>query len=256
MSEETVDGATRLKDGTALVTGGARRIGRAMALALGRRGVNVVVHCHSSLREAEALRDELRALGVGAWTVAADLARYEEAEGLLRLATELAGPIDFLVNNASVFPEGTLADLTPELLFENVNVNALAPFLIARAFAAQGREDGAIVNLLDTRIAGADPRHAAYHLSKRMLFTLTRMMAAEFAPRIRVNAVAPGTVLPPQGMEESCWTLLASTNPLNKLGSPEGVAEAVVFLLGNGFITGQVIFVDGGRHMRENAYGC
>ena len=239
----------------ALVTGAAKRLGGAVALALARQGTSVVLHYRTSAGEVEATARAVRDLGVRAWTVRADLAVPEESESLLPRAVEAAAPIDLLVNNAAIFPAGDMRELTAEKLQANVNVNALAPFLIARRFAEQGRS-GAIVNFLDARIAGHDPEHAAYHLSKRMLFTLTRMMAVEFAPQVRVNAVAPGLILPPAGKGEGYLEALASTNPLHRYGSAEDVAEAVVFLLRSDFVTGQVLFVDGGRRLRGSMYGC
>ena len=126
--------------------------------------------------------------------------------------------------------------------------------MIARAFGAQGIE-GVIVNFLDTRIEDYDRKHAAYHLSKRMLYTLTRMMAIEFAPLVRVNAVAPGLILPPPGKDESYLAQLAHTNPLGRYGDPSHIVEAVLFLVRNDFVTGQVVFVDGGRHLKGKMYG-
>lgn len=193
-------------------------------------------------------------MGVSAWTIQADLREPSEVEGILSRAMEAAGRVDFLINNASIFTKSRITDFTLEDLADNVQVNAAAPLLIARAFAAQGCE-GVIVNFLDTRIADYDAEHAAYHLSKRMLFTLTRMMALEFAPRIRVNAVAPGLILPPAGEDVSYLKRLASTNPLHRIGALKDVTDAVLFLLRSDFVTGQVVFVDGGRHLRGCVYG-
>ncbi len=245
---------TTLEGKTALVTGGAKRIGRAVACALAAEGVNVVVHYRSSASEAEELATKLQTGGVQAWTVRADLEDAGEAGNLLDRAVELAGPVDILVNNAAIFPESRLADFDVADLHANINVNAVAPALIARKFAAQGRE-GAVINLLDCRIDDYDEEHVAYHLSKRMLFDLTRMMAVEYAPKIRVNAVAPGLILPPEGKDEDYLASLASTNPLNRYGSPDDVTRAVSFLLRSPFVTGQVIYVDGGRHMTGAMYG-
>lgn len=243
------------KGKTALVTGSARRIGRGIALALARHGANVVVHFDTSAKEAADLAREIEMVGAKAWTLQADISNLEEAETVVPSAIELAGPLDILINNASVFPKGGLLSFSVEELEANLGINAVAPLLMARHFAAQDR-DGGIVNMLDSRIVDYDREHAAYHLSKRMLFTLTRMMAIEFAPLVRVNAVAPGLILPPPGEDEAFLERLASSNPLNRYGSVEGVADAVLFLLRSDFITGQVIFVDGGRHLRGNMYGC
>ena len=238
----------------ALVTGAARRLGRAVALALANDGVSVIVHCSASAAEAEAVAREIRRRRARAWTLRADLADPAQAHDLLPRAAETAGPVDYLVNNASIFTPSRLRDFTRQELDANIRVNALAPLLLARAFAAQGRE-GAIVNFLDARIADYDREHAAYHLSKRMLYSLTKMMALEFAPLVRVNAVAPGLILPPPGKDESYLRRFVGSNPLRRIGTPEGVAAAVLFLLRSDFITGQVVYVDGGRHLRGCVYG-
>lgn len=246
--------AATLAGMTALVTGAARRIGRATALALAGAGVNVVVHYRSSRDEAESVAAEVTAQHVKAWTLAADLADANRAAGLIDEAVRIAGPVDILVNNASVFPPSRLEDVTVDDITQTVQVNALSPFLLARAFAAQGRA-GSVVNFLDTRIVAADPDHVAYLLSKRMLYTLTRTMALEFAPRVRVNAVAPGLILPPPGGDESYLAQLAASNPLHTHGSVHDVTRAVLFLLESPFVTGQVVFVDGGSHVKESPYG-
>lgn len=241
--------------GTALVTGGAKRLGRAISLGLARQGLQVVIHYNDSERDAEETAREIDALGGTAWTLQADLADPEAVSLLFERAVDAAGPISCLVNNASIFPEGGLAELSLGALQDNMGINAYAPFVLGRSMAAQGGR-GVIINMLDTRITDYDRNHVAYHLSKRTLFDLTRMMAVEFAPAMRVNAVAPGLILPPEGKDRAYLESLASTNPLNRYGGPDDVVEAVVFLLRAGFVTGQVIFVDGGRHMRGNMYGC
>lgn len=243
-----------LRGTTALVTGAAKRLGGAVSLALANAGINVIVHYRTSGAGAEALAEAIRKAGAKAWTLPGDLRHPREAGDLFRRACEMAGPVDFLLNNASIFPESTLHDCTPEDIHVNVDVNALSPLLLAREFAAQGRT-GAIINFLDTMIADYDRKHVPYHLSKRMLFSLTKMMAIEFAPKLRVNAVAPGLVLPPEGKDKDYLESLAHTNPLQRYGSAEGIAEAVLFLLRSGFITGQTIYVDGGRHLRGSMYG-
>jgi len=125
---------------------------------------------------------------------------------------------------------------------------------LSRALAAQGRS-GQVLNLLDCRILSYDAEHAAYHLSKRMLFSLTRMLALELAPRLRVNAVAPGLILPPPGRDEAYLQALARTNPLQRHGGAGDVVRAALFLMQSGFVTGQVIYVDGGHHMTGRTYG-
>lgn len=239
---------------TALVTGAAKRLGRAVALALAGAGADVIVHYFRSETEAAATAGQIERLGRRAWGLQADLAQTDAVASLTGRAFEAAGSVDLLVNNASIFPSVGLMEMTSAELAESIQVNAWAPLALCRDFAARGGS-GDIVNLLDCRIVDYDRRHVAYHLSKRMLFSLTRMLAVELAPRIKVNAVAPGLILPPPGEDESFLARHADTNPLGRHGSEADVADAVVMLAANGFITGQVIFVDGGRHLRGHFYG-
>ncbi len=239
-----------LAGSTALVTGGARRIGRSVSLALASAGANVVVHHRRSHADADALAREIGRLGVRAATIAADLEEPSEAEQLVAHARDLAGPIDILVNNASMFEAETLAAAAFDRFARNVKINAWAPFILTRALARLTGH-GRVVNLLDTRIAGLDLTHAGYILSKQLLATLTRMSAVAFAPGLTVNAVAPGLILPPPGEDEAYLDRLARDLPLARHGSPEDVALAALFLLQSRFTTGQVLFVDGGAHLRE-----
>jgi pteridine reductase len=247
-------GLTSLEGQTALVTGAGRRLGRAIALALAAEGARLVLHYRHSEQEAEALRAELLAGGAHAWTVQADLAEAASRETLIPLALEVAGGLDLLVNNAAGFAPSRVESLTFESLVASLELNAWAPFELCRGFrASQGR--GRIVNLLDTRVTGFDWAHVAYLLSKQVLAELTRLMALEFAPEMTVNAVAPGLILPPEGKDETYLEALTDTVPLCKHGDAEDVAAAVVFLLRSDFVTGVTLFVDGGRHLRENQHG-
>ena len=253
-----------LRGRTALVTGAARRLGRAIAEALAREGADILVHYGHSAGEAEQTAAGLRALGVRSWTLGADLGDPAQAEALWDEARARAGSIDILVNSASSFPEDTLAGFTPAGLETSLRVNALAPVLLARRFAAtpaaagQAGEkpaDRVIVNLLDSRALGRMRRHFSYQMSKRFLADFTRLLALELAPAVRVNAVAPGMILPPPGLGEEARRRLAATNLLARWGEPADVARAVLFLAGNDFITGQVLFVDGGGELRESLFG-
>jgi NAD(P)-dependent dehydrogenase (short-subunit alcohol dehydrogenase family) len=239
----------------ALVTGAGRSLGRAVALALGTSGVAVAAHYHTSADGAAEVVEAIHAAGGEAWSLRADLSDPGEALALVGRAAEACGrPVGILVNSASVYETSRVLDFGPEELAANVQVNALAPLLLCRAMAAQGRP-GSIVNLLDARMGDYDREHAAYHLSKRMLRDLTRMLALELAPGIRVNGVAPGLIAPPDGQAREAALSLAHTNPLQRTGSTGDVAEAVLFLLRSGFITGQTIYVDGGRNLRGSVYG-
>ncbi len=235
---------------TALITGAGMRIGRAIAIALAKERVNIIMHYPREIGETNELRSELESLGVKSWPVKADFTRVEEYENLIKNTLKVAGSLDILVNNASIFSPGTLKEISFPDLIRHIQVNAWAPFVLSRDFAHLVG-GGKIINILDTKVAGYDFAHTAYILSKQMLFILTKMTALEFAPRIAVNAIAPGLILPPLGKDESYLEQLARRVPLKRHGGPDDIAEAVVHLVKSDFLTGQVIYVDGGRHLME-----
>ncbi len=244
---------TSLAGKTALVTGAARRLGCATAVGLARQGVNIAVHYNQSGQAAAQLCGELQSMGVSAWAIQADLSEPGRAEALFQTAIGQARVIDILVNNASIFDRETVWETTDASLWRNMQIHSVAPLVLAKALARQGRA-AHVVNVLDTRVTVYDREHASYHLSKRMLLTLTRMLALELAPDIVVNAVAPGLILPPAGEGEDYLRKLAHCCPLNRHGDAQDVVEAVLFLLRSHFVTGQVIYVDGGYHMKGHMY--
>ncbi len=246
---------SKLRGKIALVTGAGRRIGRAIAIELAEEGVNVVAHDRKAMEpEANRVCDEVAGCGARSWKVIADLEKPEEYESLIVRALQSAGKLDFVINNASLFLPGTLMDVGLTDVMRHVHVNAWAPFVLTREFARlAGR--GKIINLLDTKITGYDSSHIAYILSKQMLAALTRICALEFAPDIAVNGIAPGLILPPAGKDMDYLEGLASTVPLRRHGGPEDVAETVLYLLNSDFVTGQIIYIDGGRHLRGGSNG-
>lgn len=246
--------AKTLAGKTALITGAARRLGLHLALSLAKQGVNIVVHYHNSASQAEQLRAQIEAMGLRSWAIKADLRDPDQAESLFSNALGLAGQIDILINNASCWPKDTIWDLAQGQLAECMQVHVLGPIILSRQMARQAR-DGQILNILDTRITDYDRQHASYHLAKRGMLTLTMMLAMELAPRIVVNAIAPGLILPPEGKGQDYLQALAHTNPMDRIGQPKDVVDAALFLLTSSFITGQVIYVDGGFHMRHQFYG-
>jgi NAD(P)-dependent dehydrogenase (short-subunit alcohol dehydrogenase family) len=241
--------ASDLKGRTALVTGAGKRIGREISLALAGEGVNVIVHYSRSLKEAEELKDEVAALGVKSWLVKADFDK-KEYEGLMERAAAATGGIDILVNNASIFPVSRLDEITLEGLFSNVRVNAWAPFALTRDLRKLMKK-GRVVNLIDSRTQGYDWSHVEYILSKHLLAELTKMMAIEYAPDVVVNGVNPGLILPPPGKAMDYLEKMDSTVPRKRHGSPKDISDAVLYLLKSDFLIGEVINVDGGRHLME-----
>lgn len=232
---------------TALVTGGARRVGRAIVLGLASAGCNVVIHHGSSPDEAEETAAEARDLGVEATVIQADLA--SEAESVFAAAADL-GPIRILVNSAAVFPMDTLAAVSVEAWQQTMTVNTLAPVVLTRDFSAQvGDEGGVVVNVTDWRTERPYQEHFSYTISKGALDTFTRAAAVALAPAIRVNAVALGAILPPPGRDADYLRDLATGIPLQRTGGTEPVVEAVLALVRNEFITGEILRVDGGAHL-------
>jgi NAD(P)-dependent dehydrogenase (short-subunit alcohol dehydrogenase family) len=235
---------------TALVTGAGVRVGRAIALALADAGMNLLVHYRRSEGDAAEVCRLAEQRGVRAWPIAADFDEPQASSRLIDRVVATAGALDVLVNSAAVFPRDDVRTMTVDRLMATIRVNAWVPFELSRVFAERvGR--GQIVNLLDSRIVDGDRIHASYILSKQLLSEMTKMMALDFAPGIAVNAVAPGLILPPPGEPVEYIEKRAATVPLKRHGTPELLARAVVFLVQSEFITGQVIFVDGGRHLAE-----
>jgi NAD(P)-dependent dehydrogenase (short-subunit alcohol dehydrogenase family) len=239
----------RVRHGAALVTGGGRRIGRAICLELARAGFDIVVHYGTSVEAAEAVADEVRALGRRAASLSADLADVVAAHELIGRATEALGPLSVLVNNASVFADDRLDTITGESWSAHLDTNLRAPILLAQVFARQAPDGSAIVNILDQRVLKPDPRFFSYGLSKSALWFATRTMAQALAPRIRVNGVGPGPTLPSVHQTAEDFAAEAAGTPLERPGSPQAVAEAVRWLVDAELVTGQMIAIDGGQHL-------
>lgn len=239
---------------SALVTGGGKRLGRAIALELAVWGVKVAVHYNNSREDALETVDKIRSNGGEAFAIDADLANPDEVEGLTFRVAESLGHINFLINNASIYPKSKFYNITAADIDEAMHINTYAPLQLIRAFAEQ-KQRGAIINMLDTRIHSYDDKHLAYHLSKQALQSLTKIAAYELAPYIRVNGVSPGIILPPEGEGKAWLDKMRHTNILGSYGSVEDITDAVLFLLASDFVTGEVIHIDGGRHLKHKFYG-
>ena len=236
---------------TALVTGAARRIGRAIALDLARHGWAVAVHCNRSEPEAREVVRLIEQGGGRATLVQADLAREAETETLVPRAAEALGPLTCLVNNASTF-ELDLADTVTRASWDaHLETNLRAPFLLTQAFARQlpGEQGGNVVNLLDQRVWNLTPYFVSYTVSKTGLWTLTRSLALALAPRIRVNAIGPGPALRSPRQTEADFARQCEMTPLKRGTTPGEICDAVRFILGAPALTGQMIVLDGGQHL-------
>jgi NAD(P)-dependent dehydrogenase (short-subunit alcohol dehydrogenase family) len=230
----------------ALVTGAAVRLGRELALALAREGHDIALHFGRSAEAAAATRAEVEALGVSCESFPQDLGAVEALDGLVARAHRAFPHLGLLVNSASAYGEGTITETTPALFDEQLAVNLRAPFFLIQAFARRcGR--GHVVNVLDNKIAFNQYQYAAYLLAKKGLSELTQIAAMELAPRIRVNGIAPGVVLPASSRSAEYLAWRREGIPLRVTGDVAGVCEALLFLQRSGFVTGQVVFVDGGE---------
>lgn len=237
--------------GAALVTGAGKRIGRAIALMLGREGWAVAVHYRRSRGDAEAVVREIAASGGRAAAIGTDLAREAEVETLVPRAIEALGPLGCLVNNASVFENDAALAATRESWDRHLETNLRAPFVLMQHFARQLPADaeGAIVNLLDERVWSLTPYFISYSLSKAGLWALTQSMALALAPRIRVNGIGPGPTLPSPRQSEAQFRRQQEMMPLRRGTSPAEIADAVRFILSTPAMTGQMIALDGGQHL-------
>ncbi|CAH2600152.1 FolM Alternative dihydrofolate reductase 1 [Rhodovastum atsumiense] len=236
----------------ALVTGSARRLGRAIALALADAGFAVGVHCLASSEEAEATATEIRARGVAAAVLPADLAEEAAVRRLLPAATAALGPIGVLVNNASSFERDEWHDATRESWDKHIEPNLRAPFVLMQDFARAlpPDADGVVINLLDQRVWSLTPHFVTYTLSKAGLWTLTQTMALALAPRIRVNAIGPGPALPSPRQTEAQFARQCASVPLGRGTGPEEVARAALAILSLPSLTGQMLALDGGQHLQ------
>jgi len=230
----------------ALVTGSARRLGEAFAMTLARMGYSIALHYRGSVTEAEKTADEIRALGVDCLPIRADLTVPEKVDFLFSLVDEFHAPLKVVVNSASVMPVSDPRTLELHDWNSALDLNLRAPFLIAQHAAKRMTEGGLIVNISDTGAQKAWSRYPSYTVSKAGLESLTKMLARALAPSIRVNAIAPGLVLPSDFVTPEQWNKLVERLPLQRAATLEEITSTLEFLIKNEYITGQTIVVDGG----------
>jgi len=243
------DGA--LNGRVVLVTGAGRRVGRAIALALGAQGMPVVVHFNGSRDGAEETARLIVESGGEAVIEQADLARVDAAYALVDRAVAWRGTLGALVNSAAIMLRTPIPDTTQDDWDRMFALNVRAPyFLSQRAAPSLAASRGAIVNIADLAAFESWPAYVPHSMTKAAVVQMTRATARALAPDVRVNAVAPGVVLLPEGWSDEGARHLQETTPLRRLGAPEDVAQAVVYLLGAEYVTGEVVRVDGGRHVR------
>jgi len=238
-----------LRGRCALVTGGAVRVGRVLSLGLAGEGVRVAVHYNGSARAAEEVAERIRSSGGEAVTIAGDLSDHDGVRAVADAVTDAWGGLDILVNNASVFPDARYEETDADVWDLAMAVNLRAPFFLTQrlASALAAGDGGVVVNLVDLAGIQAWGTHVAHGISKAGLVHFTRVAARALAPRVRVNAIAPGTVLPPDDTPGEEVERLARRAPLGRIGEPDDVLGALLYLVRADFVTGEILGVDGGR---------
>jgi len=250
----------------ALVTGGAHRLGKSIALALASEGASVVITYLTAASEAAQTVGEIAARGVEAMSMCVDQRDTAAIDTLLAAVRERFGRLDILVNNAAIMERKPIFEITPEDWDRSLDTNLRGPFFVAQAAARlmlrkrveQGEtganpaqdEQGSIVNIADLAAVRPWPSYLAHTVSKSGLVALTRALAVALAPSIRVNAIAPGSVLKPRDWSDEQWSRIGARAPLSRPGTPEDVVHAVLYLIRSPFITGQLLVLDGGRELR------
>lgn len=239
-----------------LVTGGAKRVGRRLVEHLAAAGHGIVIHANAGASEAETLATALRANGAKAWAIAADLSNLAATEALIPQAAKLTGaPLSGLVNSASIFDFDEPTAIDAAVFDRTMAINLRAPALLSQHFAAQAdaARDNCIVNILDQKLWNMNPDFFSYTLSKAGLLAATDMMARAFAPKVRVNAIAPGLLLPSHDQTQAEFEATASRNPMGRPINLDDVTSAAEFLMSNASLTGQVIHADNGQRMAASA---
>lgn len=240
---------------TALITGGSRRVGAAISRRLHAAGASLMIHYRSAVQEARALQAELNAIRPDSVTlIQADLHETEGLPNLVHTTLERYGRLDVLVQNASSFYATPIGSINEHDWFDLIGTNLKAPLFLAQAAAAELRHrQGCIVHITDIHAERPMKEHVVYSIAKAGLVGLTRSLARELGPEVRVNAVAPGPILWPEGesaLDEVSRQRIISHTIVKHIGHPEDIAEAVLYLVRAGFVTGQVINVDGGRSVK------
>lgn len=236
----------------ALVTGAGRRVGRALAVGLGAQGMSVAVHYHASDAGARETARLIEKAGGKAWCVAADLTQDDAPASLIADVVGRFDTIDVLVNSSAVMERTPLGEVSAGQWNAMMALNLRAPFLLAQAAAPHlTRSRGAIVNIADLAAFETWPAYIPHGISKAGIVYMTRALARTLAPNVRVNGIAPGAVLLPDQWNESDAAQLRASTPLGRLGSPDDVVAAMLYLLGADYVTGETLIVDGGRHVRR-----
>jgi len=232
----------------ALITGGGKRLGKAISLSLAERGYDIAIHYNRSDKEAKETADLIREKGREAEIFQSNLSDISQVRSLIPTVFEVFPQCSILVNSASIFENIGFNDVTEEIFEREFNTNFKAPFFLSQDFS-KGDDAELIINMLDMRINKIETEHFTYNLTKKALRDFTLMAAKALGPKIRVNGICPGPILPPPDKDIEHLEQIAKNTPLEKPGNPDYIITAVKYLLDNSFVTGQCLFVDGGQHL-------
>jgi pteridine reductase len=232
----------------ALITGGGKRLGKAISLFLAESGYDIAVHYNHSEKEAKETAELIREKGRQAEIFKSNLSEIQEVRSLIPTVFEVFPECSVLVNSASIFENVGFEDVTEEIFDRDFNTNFKAPFFLSQDFS-KGDHSELIINMLDMRINKIETEHFSYNLTKKALRDFTLMAAKELGPKIRVNGICPGPILPPPDKDIHYLEKIAENTPLKKPGNPDYIISAVEYILNNPFVTGQCLFVDGGQHL-------
>ncbi len=234
--------------GTALVTGGAIRLGRGFAIGLAQLGYNIAIHYNQSHLAAEATLEEIRSFGVQCQGFQADFTKETDLKPIIAAVGDRFPDLNVLINSASVYESASLTETTPQLFDQQFTVNLRTPYFLTKAFA-QFCQSGNIINIIDNKIAFNQYHYCAYLLSKKALAELTKLAAMELAPQIRVNGIAPGVTLFPTTRTEDYRAWRIRGIPLQRQGKIDYLLHALKYILENEFVTGQILTIDGGESL-------
>ncbi len=232
----------------ALVTGAGIRLGKAIALSLANKGYDVAIHYNQSKDQAFDVQKDIINLGVHAELFQADLSQIDQYSDLIENVKNTFSNLQLLVNSASIFVSAHLKETEIDFFEQHMAINFKAPFFLTRDFAKLVQH-GQVINIVDQRIQSHEPNYFIYTLTKKMLAEMTKMAAIDLAPNIRVNGIAPGYILPPPDPSKHDSQRIIDRIPLSKQGSKEQITQSVHYLLDNDFVTGQILYVDGGENL-------
>ncbi len=235
-----------------LITGGAKRLGKMMATSLGEEGYDILIHYNSSKGEAEKTKEEIEKKGIFVGLIERDL--LKNSENFIEEALKIMPNLEILINSASVFEKEKISEVTGEKFFKVLKINSFVPLNLSIQWKEKVGK-GIIINIIDARVHKNDFTHFSYGLSKKILYEITKSLALAFAPSIRVCGIAPGVFLPPEGEEEIYLKKILNLVPLERKGEISDLKKTLLFLIENDYLTGEVIYLDGGRHLVGLNYG-